>query len=240
MIDELRAVVRNHESSRPRSRQKDLGPSEAGNPCNRRLAYRLLGANPVNTDSDPWAAIVGTAVHAWLENAYTAENARLGWDRWQTEVKVELPTYMRGTVDLIDHHTKTAIDHKVLGATSLKKFKADGPSEQYRTQVHLYAAGLRIAGIEVDNVAIIAWSRSGQLKDALFWTEPYDEERVEAALRRIDALRSTTEALGRDALNLIPTTDAMCTWCPFFVPAVTDATEGCPGHAEAKQSAPAA
>lgn len=240
MIDDLRAVVRAHEASRPRSRQRGLGPSEAGNPCNRRLAYRLLGAQPVNTDSDPWAAIVGTSVHAWLETAFTAENSRLGWDRWETEVRIELPTYMRGTADLVDHHTKTATDHKVLGATSLKKFKADGPSEQYRTQVHLYAAGLRLAGYEIDHVGIVAWSRSGQLKDSLFWTEPYDEARVEAALRRIDALRSTTAALGRQALPLIPTTDAMCTWCPFYLPAVTDATEGCPGHAEAKTVAPAA
>lgn len=236
MIDELRSVIRDYESSRPRSRQKDLGPSEAGNPCNRRLAYRLLGANPVNTDSDPWPAIIGTATHSWLEKAFTNDDA----DRWETEVKVELPTYMRGTVDLVDKHTKTVIDHKVMGLTSLKRFKADGPSEQYRTQVHLYGCGLRLAGYDIDHVAIAAWSRSGALKDAHYWCEPYDEQRVEQALRRIDALREVTASLGRDALPLIPTTDANCTWCPFYVPAVTDVTEGCPGHAEAKQTAPAA
>jgi hypothetical protein len=234
MIDELRSVVRAYEDSRPRSRQKDLGPSEAGNPCNRRLAYRLLGASGVNTDSDPWPAIVGTAVHSWLEKAFSADP-----DRYDTEVKVELPTYMRGTVDLVDKHTKTVIDHKVLGLTSLKRFKAEGPGEQYRTQVHLYACGLRLEGYEIDHVAIAAWSRSGALKDAHYWTEPYDETLVEATLRRIDALREVT-AMGREALPLIPTADANCTWCPFYVPAVTDVTEGCPGHAEAQQSAPAA
>jgi len=234
MIDELKEVVRDYERSRPRSRQKDLGPSEAGNPCNRRLAYRLLGANGVNTDSDPWPAIVGTAVHAWLEKAFSDDPGR-----YDTEVKVELPTYMRGTVDLVDKHTNTVIDHKVLGLTSLKRMKADGPSEQYRTQVHLYAAGLRLEGYEVEHVAIAAWSRSGALKDAHWWSEPYDETLVEATLRRIDALREVT-AIGRDALPLIPTADANCTWCPFYVPAVTDVTEGCPGHAGAKQSAPAA
>jgi hypothetical protein len=234
MIDELRTVVRAYDSSRPRSRQKDLGPSEAGNPCNRRLAYRLLGASGVNTDSDPWPAIVGTAVHSWLEKAFSHNP-----DRYDTEVKVELPTYMRGTVDLVDKHAKTVIDHKVLGLTSLKRFKADGPSEQYRTQVHLYACGLRLAGYDIEHVAIAAWSRSGALKDAHYWNEPYNEQIVEATLQRIDALREVT-AMGRNALPLIPTADANCTWCPFYVPAVTDVTEGCPGHAGAKQSAPAA
>ena len=43
MIDELRDVVRAHESSRPRSKQRAIGPSEAGTTCSRRLAYRLAG-----------------------------------------------------------------------------------------------------------------------------------------------------------------------------------------------------
>lgn len=235
MIDDLVRVVRDYENSRPRSRQKDIGPSEAGNACNRRLAYRLLGANGVNTDSDPWPAIVGTSVHAWLEQAFGSQP-----ERYDTEVKVELPTYMRGTADLVDKETGTIIDHKVLGLTSLKKLKADGPSEQYRTQVHLYGTGLRLMGYEINTVAIAAWSRSGMLKDAHYWSEPYNEELVEATLQRIDALRTMTDNLGREALALMPTADANCHWCPFYVPAVTDVTEGCPGHAGAKQTAPAA
>lgn len=232
MIDELRAIVREHEQSRPRSRQVSIGPSEAGTPCARRLAYRLLEVEPSNTGSDPWAAIVGTSVHAWLADAFTAANDRDGDDRqrWHTEISVELPTYMRGTVDLYDAKTGTVIDHKVLGATSLKKFKADGPSEQYRTQVHLYATGLRITGANVQHVGIVAWSRSGQLKDAAYWSEPYDEARAEQCLQRLDALRQTTGLLGRGALPLIPTADAHCTYCPFYLPGVTDVEDACAGH----------
>ncbi len=232
MIDELRGVVRAHESSRPRSRQRTIGPSEAGTPCARRLAYRMLDVDPVNTDSDPWAAIVGTSVHAWLERAFNGANVHGGeYLRWQTEMHVELPGYMRGSVDLYDGDTRTVIDHKVLGAASLKRFKADGPGEQYRTQVHLYACGLRIAGKPVEHVAIAAWSRSGQLKDAMWWTEPYDEQRVEACLARFDALRTTTQALGAAAIPLIPTADAHCMWCPFYLPGVTDVADACGGHA---------
>ena len=230
MIDELKKVVRDHEASRPRSVQKSIGPSEVGTECARRLAYKLLDVEPCNTTSDPWAAIVGTSVHAWLDTAFTDDNDRTGESRWACDIKVDLPTYMRGSVDLYDRKTATVIDHKVLGHTSLKKFKAEGPSRQYRVQVHVYAAGLRIQGADVQHVAIAAWSRSGQLKDAAWWTEPYDEQIVEETLARLDALHTTTSTLGRAALPLIPTADAHCTYCPFYLPGVTDVEDACGGH----------
>lgn len=230
MIDEMRGIVRAHESSRPRSMQTAIGPSEAGTPCSRRLAYKLLGVSASNTGNDPWAAIIGTSVHAWLDEAFRGDNERSEVERWATDVKVELPGYMRGSVDLYDRKTATVIDHKVLGLTSLKRFRAEGPSQQYRTQLHLYGAGLRIAGANVQHVALAVWSRTGFLKDAEWWTEPYNEQIVEDCLRRIDALRATTEALGTAALPLIPTADAHCKWCPFYLPGVTDATEACGGH----------
>jgi hypothetical protein len=231
MILELADVVRAHESSRPRSLQTSIGPSEAGAACSRRLAYKMLGVDRVNTDSDPWAAIIGTSVHAWLDAAFLAENDRTEQERWLCDIKVELPTYMRGSVDLYDKKTATVIDHKVLGLTSLKKFKADGPSNLYRTQVHLYACGLRMQGANVQNVAIAAWSRTGYLRDAAWWTEPYDEQVVEECLARIDALRTTTNLLGVGALPLIPTADGPCSWCPYYLPASTTIEDGCPGHA---------
>lgn len=229
MIDELRDVVRTHEKSRPRSLQVTIGPSEAGTECDRRLAYKMLGVSPSNTGSDPWAAIVGTSVHAWLDAAFLGANDRDGAERWLCDVKVTVAD-MRGSVDLYDKKTGTVIDHKVLGATTLKKFKADGPSEQYRTQVHLYACGMRSAGANVQNVAIAAWSRTGQLKDALWWSEPYDEDRVYRVLARLDALDATTKALGTAALPLIKTGPAYCMWCPYYLPGVTDIEDACAGH----------
>ena len=237
-IDDLKRVIRDHERSRPRSVQRAIGPSEVGTRCGRRLAYRMLDVDPVNHDPDPWAAIVGTATHAWLEAAFAEENARLGWDRWETEVRVDLPTYMSGSVDLYDHHTRTVIDHKVRGAAAMKRAKA-GVSEQERTQVHIYACGLRMQGYDVEHVAIVSWPRAGTLRDAIYWTEPYDEAVVEAALERIDAMRVVLAA-GTAALPMIPTADAFCSYCPFYLPASTDAATACPGHAEAPTAAPAA
>ena len=230
MIDALRAVVRDHEASRPRSVQKAIGPSEAGTPCARRLAYRMLGVDPVNTGTDPWSAIVGTSVHAWLDDAFSTANNALPEPRWATSLRVTLPGYMAGTIDLFDDLTKTVIDFKVVGSTTMKRVKAGVISEQYKTQAHLYATGLRLAGHRVDAVGLMFWAKSGQLKDAVYWTEPYDEDVTERALARIDALKSTVDALGDAALELIPTSDGYCFYCPFFLPAVTDATVGCPGH----------
>jgi hypothetical protein len=230
-INDLRDVVTRDDRDKPRSRQRTIGPSDAGTPCSRRLAYKMIGAEPVNTDSDPWAAIVGTAVHAHLEQVFTRENKRLERVRYATEVRVELPGYMRGTCDLVDIDARTVIDHKVVGVTALRRVKGGDVGDAYRTQVHLYAAGLRLAGYDIDTVAIAFWSRSGAMRDSLLWHEPYDAERVEVALRRIDALRTVT-ALGATVLPTVPTADSFCLYCPFYLPASTQIETGCPGHVD--------
>lgn len=225
MIDTFKQVVRDYEKSRPRSLQTAIGPSEAGTPCDRRLGYRMLGVSPCNNSSDPWAPIVGTAVHSWLEQAFTAAGPR-----WETEQRVTLPGYFSGTCDLYDRDEGDVWDHKVLGVTTLKALKKDGPSPVYRAQVQFYGCGMALAGNPVNNVGIIAWSRSGQLKDAITWSEPYNEPLVEALLGRYDAIRTTVALLGVDALALLATTDAKCTWCPFYMPGVTEIEGACPGH----------
>lgn len=230
-INDLRDVVTRDDRNKPRSRQRTIGPSDAGTPCSRRLAYKLLGVEPLNTDSDPWAAIVGTAVHAHLEQVFTRENAVLGRVRYETEVRVELPGYMRGTCDLVDLDARAVIDHKVVGVTALRRVKNGDVGDAYRTQIHLYAAGLRHAGYQIDTVAIAFWSRSGSLRDSMMWSEPYDEDRVEVALRRIEALRMVT-APGVAVLPNVPTADSFCLYCPFYLPGSTDLESGCPGHTD--------
>ena len=236
MMDEMREVVRWYESSRPRSLQTTIGPSDSGTPCARRLAYKMLGVEKLNTSTDPWAAIIGTATHAWLDEAFAAANDRLPVKRWETSTKIEIPGYMVGTIDLFDHATGTVIDHKVIGATSMAKVKKGKTSEQYRVQGHLYGLGLIVAGFDVRNIAIGYWSRTGMLRDAQFWTEPYDEAVAEAALQRIDALRLIT-ASGVDALATIPTADGFCLYCPYYSPANTVIAQACPGHVDPKISA---
>src|SRR3546814_5586222 len=52
-----------------------------------------------------------------------------------------VPTVPRGTTDLLDRRDGTIVDWKVMGWSSLKKFKEKGPSDTYRTQAHVYALG---------------------------------------------------------------------------------------------------
>ena len=228
-IDELLNVVRSHEATRPRSLQVQLGPSEVGTVCPRRLAYKLLQVEPVNDGGDPWARILGTAAHAWLDEAFEEENTRTGDRRWLTSIRAEITGYLSGTIDVYDAAFRRVIDHKIVGATTLRKAIKEGPSEQYRIQLQLYAFGLINAGYPVEEIAIMYWPRTGYLKDAYLWVDFYDEDVVEQALRKIDALREVVQ-VGVGVLPMIPTGDAYCLYCPHYLPASTVIEEACPGH----------
>lgn len=60
----LLSVITGASSNAPRSLQRRIGPSEVGQPCERRLLLQLLGATRHNTSTDQCPATVGTAVHA--------------------------------------------------------------------------------------------------------------------------------------------------------------------------------
>ena len=214
--------VKEYSAWSPRSQQTMIGASEIGTPCSRRLAYKLLEVEPVNTDSDPWPAIVGTSVHYYLERAFKKH------PDYMTEVKVVLEPWTKGTADLVHLPSKTVIDHKVVGATALKTYKTKGMSAQYRVQLNMYALGLRLQDIEIDNIAIMFWSRSGMMRDAFSITEPYDQALVEQCLARFDAIKAMTE-MGTAALPLIPTTPTHCLYCPNYLPMSTDMTLACNG-----------
>lgn len=214
--------VKHYSAWSPRSQQTMIGASEIGTPCSRRLAYKLLNVEAVNTDMDSWPAIVGTSVHTYLEKAFKKN------PDYMTEVKVVLEPWTKGTADLVHLPSKTVIDHKVVGVTALKKYKSEGMSQQYRVQLNMYALGLRLQDIEIENVAIMFWSRSGMMRDAFSITEPYNENLVDEMLERFDAIKAMTE-LGTSALPLIPTTPNNCVYCPNFFPLSNDLTGSCNG-----------
>ncbi|MEV6526868.1 hypothetical protein AB0M43_33550 [Longispora sp. NPDC051575] len=232
----LQSVVRAASSGSPRSRQRRIGPSSAGHPCARRVAYELAGTEHVSAGGDPWPSIVGTAVHAWLADAFARHNRELGRDRWLVEQRVTIADGLRGTVDLFDTTSGTVIDHKVLGVESLREIKKNGAGPQYRTQIHLYAYGLARAGHTVERVALACYPRSGWLDGLHVWSEPYDPAVAEAALARLDGLGHMARVLDLDGhpdrWAAVPAdAGSSCTWCPFWRPgAPVDAT-GCPGAA---------
>lgn len=234
------AVITNAITQAPRSLQKRIGPSEIGHPCARRIAYKLAGVEPVNVSAS-WRPTVGTAVHEWLADTFAAANRDLDAARYLIELSVAVTDEITGSVDLYDRAAHLVNDWKVVSPTSLKKYRANGPGEQYRTQVHLYAYGLTRRGLPVDDVAITFLPNSGELHEAVFWTEPYDEQVATDALQRLSTVQGLVDAAGAGAAAVLPTDGAdpaWCRYCPFYLPASTDLTAACPGAV--KKAAPAA
>ncbi|SEG90865.1 hypothetical protein SAMN02982929_05328 [Saccharopolyspora kobensis] len=232
--DTLRQVIRGHDQLAPRSLQSSLGPSEIGEPCPRRLAYRLMGEQRVNTGSDPWPAIVGTAVHAWLAEAFLAANTWLGRIRYLVETRVTIREGLSGSCDLYDVDTARVIDHKVVGETAMREYKRNGPPQQYRAQAHLYGVGLARLGLPVSEVCLAFYPRGGMLAGLHVWAEPFDPAIAAEALARHDRVLEAACALDVDRhpdhYGHIPAaTGHRCTWCPWFAPG-TPVGATCPGH----------
>jgi hypothetical protein len=228
-------TVKRAAAAAPRSLQRAPGPSELGTPCARRLVYKALDWEPrPNSDTDPWASVIGTSVHAWMAEAFGAENQRLGRQRYLIEHRVHLPYEISGSTDLYDRDTATNADWKVTGLPQLKDYRRDGPGQQYRTQAHLYALGLQLQGETPGHVAIVFLPRGGRLDGLWAWTEPYNPGIAAAALRRYHAARDFILALDPELTPanwaLLPTADAHCSYCPWHLPGSTDLSQGCPGH----------
>jgi hypothetical protein len=224
-------------TNQPRSQQVHIGPSEIGHACSRRIGYKLLG-HPEQEKPPNWKATIGTGAHMWLETAFDGYNLTHapdldGQERFYIETKVSVGDVngaeILGSCDLYDRITNTVVDHKTVGPTQLATYKRKGPSEQYRIQAHLYGRGWQRAGLNVTTVMIAFLPRNGELADAYIWHEPYNEQVAVDALQRLAGISLTTNALGAAALPLLPTADAWCTHCPFFLANSDNPERGCPG-----------
>jgi hypothetical protein len=223
LVPELRRVVIEAARRAPRSQQAQLGASEYGIECARRLAFKLF-AYPELNDNDGWYSTLGTALHTWLSEALRADGPR-----WMTDVRVRSPVL--GTLDAFDLVTNTVIDFKLTGRASLAKYRKHGPGEQYRTQVHLYGDGMVALGACVEHVAIAFFGRCDPLDALYVWSQPYDPAVGLAARQRLATITELGVALDLEGhperIAQIPTADSFCNFCPHF--SRTDPA-GCPGH----------
>ncbi|MGM9380305.1 hypothetical protein [Streptomyces antibioticus] len=231
----------------PRSLQKRLGPSEVGDPCERRLSYKMLDWPAASTEQDPAASIIGTGFHTWMEEAFTRRQAPMpdGRPRYRIEERVTVrpspieDAIVAGSSDLYDRATGTVWDWKLVGHTSLDEYRRKGPGPQYRTQAHLYGLGQENDGEQPKRVAICFVGRYHELRVHV-WTEPYQRQIALDALTRLDRVRDRLTASGdADApydhawWSQVPASDqAKCRFCPWFKPGSTDLTVGCPGVAQ--------
>ena len=58
-------MVMNRYHATPRHQQIELGPSEIGHPCMRKIAQGTMAVPRQNPEYDPLPSIVGTAAHTW-------------------------------------------------------------------------------------------------------------------------------------------------------------------------------
>jgi hypothetical protein len=187
---------------------------------------------------DPWASVIGTAVHAWLANAFTADNARHGI-RWVAEQRVIPHPDHPGTADLYDAAEQAVVDHKVLGESSMAKILSPkGPPIRYQIQLLLYGKGYRLLGLPVQRVAIAAYPRTSHTLDGLYvWERAArdDDDQLLDEVFRLTALRKSMaiEVMNGRPLITVPATpsDDECYFCPFYRPqSAHDNGPGCPGN----------
>lgn len=235
---ELSQIILWNEHEAPRSKQQAVGPSELGNECARRIAYRIAGTPPVNLP-DPWPAIVGTSIHDWLERAVNSYQYKVKDLGYLTEVRVYPDPMVRGRSDVFHVPTGTVIDHKSTGTDGMRKARKGIISPAYRTQIQVYGLGHKRAGREVKNVALVFYPRSGWLKDVEVWIEPYDEAVALAAVARLYAIGDQLLDLEIDKnphrfQQIEATPGDSCVWCPFYNQDldqdIAASDKGCPGR----------
>ena len=234
LVHDLQAVIRDAAANAARSLQKAPGPSEVGDPCKRRLAYKLVGPAPVNTTIDPLPSTDGTAFHEWVKPALIRYNEQLGRVRFIAEQRVEVRPGLDGTADVYDADTATVVDWKRPGKDRFDEYKANGPGDQYRYQVHMYGMGYERLGLPVKRVAIAFLPRGGLLSSLHLWREPYDPAVAQEALDSYDALLCVINDLdlenNPERWPLIPATPSHCAWCPWWAANSTDLSVACPGE----------
>jgi hypothetical protein len=247
LAERIAAFIVDTAVNSPRSLQKRLGPSEVGDPCERRLTYKILDWPESAAESDPAASIIGTGFHSWMEEAFGRRQTAMpdGRPRYRIEERVTVrPSHLDATVvagssDLYDRATGTVWDWKLVGHTSLDEYRRKGPGPQYRAQGHLYGLGQENAGESPKRVAICFVGRYHELRVHV-WTEPYDRQVALDALDRLDRIRHRVddpEAAVSDYDHAwwaqVPASEqAKCRFCPWFKPGSADLTVSCPGTAQ--------
>jgi hypothetical protein len=230
----LENLIKRHIARHERSLQREMGASEIGTPCDRRLALKAMGAPEVNLNqSADWRPTVGAAVHTWLHAAVDAENKRIKSEALMPELALPVGTLapgieLPGHTDLYDADWPGIVDWKILGVTSMreiaariKRGEADPLGPEYRTQIHMYGRGVKMKlKLPVEHVGCYMLPNNGTLNDGVFWTEPFDLDFANHQLnraRRIYAEVSNPDGLDAYIRNL-PTEFHYCGHCPFFAP----------------------
>ena len=192
----LIGALHKKEEGRGRGKQPQIGPSELGG-CRRKVWYRLNGQPETNDNELKLAAIMGTAIHAAIENAL-ADNKEV-----VLEQTVEYGG-MKAHVDCYIPSTGAVVDWKTVKAKNLNYF----PSLQQRWQVQTYGYLIEQSGLgKVHNVHLVAIPRDGDERDIKVHSEGYDPAIALEALAWLAAIKESSE---------VPAPERDAGYCQFY------------------------
>lgn len=206
----VKSLIEDSIRNQPRSLQKQIGPSEIGNPCTHCLAARLAGWEK-NESTIGWLAFIGTCVHAYLEDLFTELNKEetdaglpvMFLAEQQVTVGQIRGVNVTGSTDLYmpdqmgTSEAGMTIDWKIVGDSTLNRVKRnEDPGEKYTAQAHLYAKGWAAAGHPTSHVCVYFMPRNKMSLDAgYWWIDEYRPEVADQALERANHLATNLDAL---------------------------------------------
>ena len=188
IANELIKMVTSASKASARSQQKNLGPSEIGG-CRHKAWRRLNGAEQTNPNTLRLSAIMGTAIHDYIEESFRRQDPFGERYLLEQEWKSEDGSIV-GHVDLYDQENYEIVDWKSTKKSNLRYF----PSQQQRWQVQIYGWLVEQSGRQVNTVTLVAIPRDGDERDIVFHSEPFDMSVVREALTWLEEVKNATEA----------------------------------------------
>lgn len=205
-----------------RGKQRLVGASQIGG-CPYHLGVDM--AKSLSTEEQPeevveeggLASWLGTAMHYWLQDNVNIEGAE--HEKKVTIFDIEGYGTIKGHIDLT--YGNQVWDWKLLGNWKLDKlslaWKLDPtkiPDTTYRVQIHLYAYGLIQQGYDITHVNLVCFKKtSNRWQDVVFYTEPYNQELVDAAIQRA---KLVFEHVRDDKVDELPRDEESCYDCSTF------------------------
>jgi hypothetical protein len=175
-----------YDANRDRSKQVEIGPSSLGG-CRRQVYYHLTNQPVTNPNTESLAAILGTFIHSGISEAIVREDP-FG-DNFIIEEEVS-HNGLKGHVDLYIRDSGMVVDWKTTKKKSLRYF----PSQQQQWQVQVYGWLLANNGHKVNQVALVAIPRDGDMADIRVHVEDYDEAVAMQAIEWLEVIKAQAEA----------------------------------------------
>lgn len=180
----MTSVLIDVENSRPRNRQKGLGPSAIGG-CRERIRQTLFeGWSEPGSDVPEWPApaVIGTLLGAYAEQAYA--KAHGGESEVKISTKLPCGIGVTGSTDLILPEQNRIVDIKTKARTA--DASTWGPSFVYFAQIATYTYGAVQMGLlkEGATATLCYFGRSGE--DRKPWSATITWEQVLQIIEELD------------------------------------------------------